>query len=46
VSKMHEQGEVLSVEHVDQGSRVRARVNPSLAGELTTFAVAAVGAAD
>jgi GTPase len=41
VSKIHQQGEVLTMEHLDNGSRVRARVNPSLAGELAEFAVAA-----
>ncbi len=40
VSKIHQQGEVLSMEHVDVGSRVRARVNPGLAGELAEFAAA------
>jgi GTPase len=40
VSKIHQQGEVLTLEHVDTGSRLRARVNPSLAGELAEFAVA------
>jgi len=40
VSKIHEQGKVLSLEHVGLGSRVRALVNPSLAGELRDFAAA------
>ncbi len=44
VSKIHEQGELLTLEHVELGSRIRARVNPSLAGELERFA--AVHAAD
>ncbi len=38
VSKIHEQGEVLSLEHVDVGSRVRALVNPTLAGDLRDYA--------
>jgi len=38
LSKIHQQGEVQSVAHVDVGSRVRALVNPRLAGELQEFA--------
>lgn len=41
VNKMHEHGEVLSVEHLLDGSMVRALVNPSLAGELTPFVAVA-----
>ncbi len=37
MSKIHQQGEVLSLEHVAAGSLVHARVNPSLAGELREF---------
>jgi GTPase len=39
ISKMHSGGEVLAVEHTAEGSRVRARVNPTLAGELAAYAV-------
>jgi GTPase len=39
ISKMHADGEVLAVEHTADGSRVRARVNPMLAGELAAYAV-------
>jgi GTP-binding protein HflX len=39
MSKMHSGGEVLAVEHTAEGSRVRARVNPTLAGELAAYAV-------
>jgi len=37
VSKMHQQGEVLSVEHLAAGTRLHARLNPSLAGEVSEF---------
>ncbi|MCW2758512.1 MAG: GTP-binding protein HflX [Nocardioidaceae bacterium] len=39
VSQIHERGEVLSVEHTPDGSRVHARVNADLAGELTAYSV-------
>ena len=39
VSRIHEQGEVLCVEHNGDGTRVDARVNPTLAGELQPYAV-------
>ncbi|MGH3472163.1 MAG: GTPase HflX [Nocardioidaceae bacterium] len=38
VNKIHENGQVLATEHNGNGSLVRARVHPSLAGELTQFA--------
>jgi GTP-binding protein HflX len=44
VSKIHAGGEVLSIEHTPEGSRVRALVRPVLAGELADFAVATSGA--
>ncbi len=37
LNKMHEYGEVGSVDHTADGSRVAARVNPRLAGELAPF---------
>jgi GTP-binding protein HflX len=40
LNKMHEYGEVVSVDHTEDGSRVVARVNPSLAGELEPFVAA------
>ncbi|MBA2446341.1 MAG: GTPase HflX [Nocardioidaceae bacterium] len=42
LNKIHEHGELLSVEHVGEGSRVRARVNAGLADELAEYAVTAV----
>ena len=39
VSRIHEQGEILASEHVAEGTRLTARVNPDLAGELAGFAV-------
>jgi GTP-binding protein HflX len=40
VHRMHIHGEVLLEEHLGEGTRVRARVRPDLAAELTGFAVA------
>ncbi len=37
VSKIHEHGEVLHLDHTPHGTRVRALVNPSLAGELARY---------
>jgi GTP-binding protein HflX len=39
VSRVHEHGEVLSIAHTDQGTRIDARVSPPLAGELAAFAL-------
>jgi GTP-binding protein HflX len=39
VHKLHSHGEVLVEEHLGEGTRVRARVRPGLAAELTGFAV-------
>ncbi len=39
VSKVHEHGEVLSLEHTGEGTRVSALVNAGLAGELAPYAV-------
>ncbi|MDQ1288202.1 MAG: GTPase [Actinomycetota bacterium] len=38
VSRLHEQGEILLEEHLGDGTRVKARVKPALAAELTGFA--------
>jgi GTPase len=38
VSRIHEQGEVLSLEHGAQGSQVHARVDAALAHDLEGFA--------
>jgi GTP-binding protein HflX len=38
VSRLHEEGEILSSEHTSEGTRVKARVHPDLAGELGAFA--------
>ena len=40
VSRVHATGEVLSVEHIGTGTRLRALVPPPLAGELEQFTVA------
>ncbi|MBX6391022.1 MAG: GTPase HflX [Frankia sp.] len=37
VARVHEAGEVLAQEHTADGTRLRARVSPSLAAELDTF---------
>jgi GTP-binding protein HflX len=39
VSRIHQDGEVLTEEHVEEGTLVRARVKAALAGELTPYAV-------
>ena len=39
VSRVHADGEVLSEEHVEAGTRLRANVLPPLAGELAAFAI-------
>jgi GTPase len=40
VNRVHEYGEVLGLEHTGDGTVVKARVNPELAGELEQFALA------
>src|SRR4051795_11890349 len=40
VSRIHSEGEVLREEHLDDGTRLEARVGPSLAAELSPYAVA------
>ncbi|HET7328703.1 MAG TPA: GTPase HflX [Nocardioidaceae bacterium] len=40
VSRVHEYGEVLGLDHTPEGTRVRARVHAGLAGELERFAAA------
>jgi GTP-binding protein HflX len=40
MNRVHEYGEVLGVEHTGDGTVVKARVNPDLAGELEEFAIA------
>ena len=44
INKVHEHGEIVSIEHRPDGSRLKARVNPGLAGELAQFALVAVTA--
>ncbi|HWJ53724.1 MAG TPA: GTPase HflX, partial [Propionibacteriaceae bacterium] len=41
IDRIHRSGELLSSEHTDTGTRLTARVNPALAGELARYAVAA-----
>jgi GTPase len=38
VSRLHQEAEVISSEHLHDGTRVKARVHPDLAGELADFA--------
>ena len=40
LSKIHEEGEILESEHVEDGTRVRARVTPSVESDLSEFVVA------
>ena len=37
VSRVHESGEILSSEHVAEGTRISARVGADLAGELAAY---------
>ena len=39
VNRLHQEGEIDSIEHTADGSLVRGRANESLAGELATYAV-------
>ncbi|MCW2809766.1 MAG: putative GTP-binding protein [Friedmanniella sp.] len=38
LNRIHQSGEIVSLEHTDQGSLVVARVNPGLGGELAAYA--------
>jgi GTP-binding protein HflX len=40
VARVHEQGDVLDLEHTGQGTRLRARVGEALAAELAPFSTA------
>ena len=40
VSRVHSEGEVLAEEHLEEGTRMEARVGPALAAELATYLVA------
>ena len=40
IDRIHRSGELLTSEHTDAGTRLTARVNPDLAGELAPYAVA------
>ncbi|HEX5967254.1 MAG TPA: GTPase HflX [Intrasporangium sp.] len=40
LSKIHEEGEILESEHVEDGTRVRARVTPAVEADLSDFVVA------
>jgi GTP-binding protein HflX len=40
VSRIHDEGEILSEEHLEEGTRLRARVRPGLAAELSPYQVA------
>jgi GTPase len=41
VSRIHDEGEVLSEEHTGEGTRLDARVGPALAAELSAYLVSA-----
>ncbi|HVV31022.1 MAG TPA: GTPase HflX [Mycobacteriales bacterium] len=43
VARVHREGEVLREAHEDVGTRLRARVGPALAADLSTYAVAPAG---
>ena len=38
VSRLHDEAEVIASEHTEDGTRVKARVHPDLAGELAAYA--------
>jgi GTP-binding protein HflX len=40
VARIHEEGEVLAEEHLEEGTRMEARVGPQLAAELADYLVA------
>jgi len=40
VSRIHSEGEVLTEEHLEEGTRLEARVGPQLAAELADYLVA------
>jgi GTP-binding protein HflX len=40
VSRIHSEGEVLTEEHLEVGTRLEARVGPALAAELAGYLVA------
>jgi GTP-binding protein HflX len=40
VSRIHDEGEVLDEQHLEEGTRLRARVRPALAAELSPYLVA------
>jgi GTP-binding protein HflX len=40
ISRLHDEAEILSEDHIAEGTRVAARVHPDLASELTPFAAA------
>ncbi|MCC5696979.1 hypothetical protein LH612_27870 [Klebsiella pneumoniae] len=42
VSRVHAEGEVLDAEHTPEGTRLRAKVRPDLAGVLRPFAASSV----
>jgi GTP-binding protein HflX len=39
VSRIHQDGEVVALEHTGEGTRINARVGGALAGELEPYAV-------
>ncbi len=41
IDRIHRSGELLTSEHIDAGTRLTARVNPDLAGELAPYALVA-----
>jgi GTP-binding protein HflX len=43
LNRIHQAGEILSLDHTEDGTVVNARVLPSLAGELTPYHLAATG---
>jgi GTP-binding protein HflX len=40
VARIHDEGEILAEEHLEEGTRLEARVGPQLAAELADYLVA------
>ena len=41
ISRLHEEGEILESEHVAEGTRLRAKVTPTMEPDLAAYAVVA-----
>ena len=46
VNRLHREGEILTTEHTEHGTRVEAKVHQTLVDELTAYSVCATGSED